>query len=106
MYKIGVIGPKESVLCFMATGFDVATAENEAAGAAALKAMAQDHAIIYVTEELACKLAEQIDKYKDMPTPAVITIPGASGKSGYGMDSLKKACERAVGMDILSKNYQ
>ena len=102
MYKIGVIGTKESVLCFMATGFEVRIADNAQAALSHLKELANsDCAIIYITEDYASQLSEETDKYKDKSIPAIITVPGAKGRMGYGMDTLRKACERAVGMNIL-----
>lgn len=106
MYKTAVIGPQDSVMCFMATGADVAVADTAAAGEAALKRLAEDHAVIFITEELAKQLSAQIERYKDTPLPAIITVPGAAGARGYGMQSLRSACERAVGTDILSGKYQ
>ncbi len=106
MYKTAVIGSQDSVMCFMAAGVDVAIAESASAGEAALKRFAEDHAVIFITEELAKQLSAQIERYKDSPLPAIITVPGASGTQGYGMKSLKNACERAVGTDILSAKYQ
>ena len=38
---------------------------------------------------------------KDNITPAVILIPGASGNTGKGMQSLNESVERAVGKNIL-----
>lgn len=102
MYKIGIIGRAESVTCYKATGFEVFTAENSDAARAGLKALAEGQcAIIFITEDFAGELAEDTDKYKGSPIPAIITLPSALGKTGYGMQSLKSACERAVGMDIL-----
>lgn len=102
MYKIGIIGRAESVTCYKATGFEVFTAENADAARAGLKALTEGQcAIIFITEDFAQELSEETDKYKDLPLPAIITLPSALGKTGYGMQSLKAACERAVGMDIL-----
>ena len=44
---------------------------------------------------------EEIDRYKDRLTPAVILIPGKEGSLGIGMNSVTTAVERAVGADIL-----
>lgn len=102
MYKIGVIGRRESVMCFMASGFEVSAAESAEGALSALKKMVADNcAVIFLTEEFAPLLIEETDKYKDVPVPAVITIPSSAGRMGYGMETLRRACERAVGMDIL-----
>ena len=57
----------------------------------------EDYAIIYVEENL----AHEIDKFKDVPKPAIILIPGREGPLGLGQTALKAAVERAVGSDIL-----
>ncbi len=102
--KVGVIGDTESVMGFLALGFTVAFANDADYAEVALKKMAADpsFAIIFLTENYAIPLTEVIDKYKDKPTPAIVTIPSADGKGkGYGLDMLHKAVERAVGADIL-----
>ncbi|MGN1096213.1 MAG: V-type ATP synthase subunit F [Eubacteriales bacterium] len=105
MYKIGVIGDRDSVMGFMAVGFSVFTAENGNDAARIFKKIArEDFAVIYITEELAAKIPAEIDKYKDKTLPAVILIPSKNGTTGLGMGNIKKSVERAVGADILFKN--
>ena len=102
MYKIGVIGGRESVLGFKAVGLDVfPAAESEEAKKILHRLVKEDYAIIYITVVLAKDLTEDIDKYKDSRLPAIISIPGKEGASGEGMRSVSKAVERAVGADIL-----
>ncbi len=104
MYKIGVIGDKDSVLGFMAVGFKVFAADDTVQASKLLRQMAnEDYAVIYITENLAFRMEEEIARYKDKPIPAVIVIPGKDGTTGYGMTNLKKSVERAVGADILFK---
>jgi len=102
VYKIGIIGDKDSVVGFMTVGFKVVTVENEKEAYDALKKMAkEEYAIIYITEEYAIQLESEIDKYKSQPIPAIICLPSRNGSSGYGMQSIKKSVENAVGADIL-----
>ncbi|MCI8332753.1 MAG: V-type ATP synthase subunit F [Clostridiales bacterium] len=104
MYKIGVIGDRDSVLGFIAVGFTVYAAEDAKQAAVLLKQLAsENYAIIYITENLAVDLQEEIDRYKEKTVPAVIVIPGKEGSTGFGMMNLKKSVERAVGADILFK---
>ncbi|MBO5842482.1 MAG: V-type ATP synthase subunit F [Clostridia bacterium] len=105
MYKIGMIGERDSVIGFMALGFAVHEAEDVDGARALLHTLAKnsEYAIIYIVENYAIALAEDIAKYKDAPTPAIICIPGKSGTTGYGLAQVKKAVERAVGADILFK---
>ena len=63
---------------------------------------AEDTAIIYITEQLAVKIKEDIDKYKDEVRPAIILILGKDGVLGIGMRGVHDTVERAVGADILN----
>jgi V/A-type H+-transporting ATPase subunit F len=103
-YKIAVIGDKDSVIGFKALGLEVidvnTPAEAKEAFAGLLRSK-DEYAIIYITEQLADKLSDEISAAKDKVTPAVILIPSKSGTLGMGMSALKMAVERAIGSDIL-----
>lgn len=105
MYKICIIGDRESVIGFMAIGFSVHEADDAESARSILKSLASDseNAIIYIVEDYAQAISDEIAKYKDMPLPAIIPIPGKGGSTGYGMANIKSAVERAVGTDILFK---
>ncbi len=102
MYKIGVIGDRESVLGFQAVGLDVFPAGDAEEAKKTLKRLAkEDFAIIYITEQFYQYMMEEVEEYTDSRLPAVIPIPGKDGSLGIGMTSVKKSVERAVGADIL-----
>ena len=104
--RVGIIGDRESVLGFMALGYTVCEVSDVETARKALREMTENQSfgIIFVTEALAPELAEDIDRYKDSPLPAIITIPTAGGAGrGYGMNALHRAVERAVGADILDQ---
>lgn len=102
MYKIGVIGKRESVSCFMPSGFDVCTVNSVSEAAEALEEMAESgYMIIFITDDLAPSLAEQTKRYGKSGDVAVVTIPSILGNTGHGMSVLAYACERAVGTNIL-----
>ena len=104
MYKIAVLGERESVMGFAALGLSVFPAESADEAAELFHRIAKQsdqYAIIYVTETYAAALAPQIAKYETGVTPAVILIPGANGSQGLGMSALNSAVERAVGSNIL-----
>ena len=105
MYKIGMIGNRESVLGFMALGFAVYEADTPKDAAALLEGLVKggEHAVLFLTETLAVGMAEELTRYKDLPLPAITVIPDKGGSNGYGMAALKRAAERAVGADILFK---
>ncbi|MCC8129259.1 MAG: V-type ATP synthase subunit F [Clostridiales bacterium] len=103
MYKIAVLGDRESVLGFQALGLDVHTAETVEAAKKTLHQLARDGetAIIYLTEQLAVQMQDEINRYKDEVMPAIILIPGKDGSLGIGMQNITDSVERAVGADIL-----
>jgi V/A-type H+-transporting ATPase subunit F len=100
MSKIGVVGSRSAVLCFMAAGFSVYEAETTESAAAALKKAADDGcAVIFVTSELAEELSDEIRRYSNSVTPAVTVLPKAGDSTGVKM--LSEAVTRAVGSDII-----
>ncbi len=102
MYKIGVIGDRESVLGFQAVGLDVFPVGDAEEAKKTLKRLAkEDFAIIYITEQFYQYMMKEVEEYTDSRLPAVIPIPGKDGSLGIGMTSVKKSVERAVGADIL-----
>lgn len=106
MYEVAVIGERESVLGFLSLGFRVFEAEDVEAARAHLHALAKNDsfAVIFIVENYARALEEDIAAYRDRPLPAIICIPGREGSTGYGLANIKSAVQRAVGADILFKN--
>lgn len=101
MYKIAVLGDRDSVLGFKALGLDTYFVETPEEARLTLHRLAKDeYAIIYITEFLASTIGADIDRYKSSVTPAVILIPGKTGSLGLGSQALQSAIERAVGADI------
>ncbi len=102
MYKIAVVGDKDSVLGFKALGLEVHSVDSVDEAKKAVHSLAKENcAIIYLTEQLAAQMGPEIARYKDSLTPAIILIPGKEGSLGIGMANVKTAVERAVGADIL-----
>lgn len=101
-YHIAVLGDRESVLGFKALGLDVFPAENVEHAKKTLHRLAKEnYAVVYLTEQLAQYMPEELTRYKDELTPAIILIPGKEGSLGIGITNVKKSVERAVGADIL-----
>lgn len=102
MYKIAVLGDRDSVIGFKAVGLDVFPCEPDEGLAKQFNALVREgYSIIYIVERYALLLEEEIKKYKDLASPAVILIPGKDGSLGLGLDALQSSVERAVGADIL-----
>ena len=102
MYKIAVIGDRESVYGFSSLGLDIYPAYSGSEVKSLIKKLAEEnYAVIYITEALAKDASDIIEKYSRVITPAIILIPGVSGNTGEGMSSVMKSIERAVGSALL-----
>lgn len=102
MYKIGVVGDKDSILGFKALGLSVfPVTEPEQASRLINRLARENYALIFLTEALAIKIEETLDRYKSSPFPAIILIPNNQGSLGIGIQEIKKSVEKAIGADIL-----
>ena len=102
MYKIAAIGDKDSVSGFRAIGLETYFVSGEPQAGDILKQLVEqeDYAAIFITEETAALIADEINKHKENITPAIILIPGVKGNTGEGMNSLARSIERAVGSQL------
>ena len=105
MLKIAVFGDKESVYGFAALGLDVFYFVPSEDGIAMFRKLCQNesYSIIYVTEAAAAVLENEIEKYRSLPSPAVILIPGVTGNTGEGLSAVRRSVEKAVGSDIFGE---
>lgn len=102
MYKIAVMGDVDSILGFKALGLNVYPVESVDEAKSTIHRLAKEnYAVVYLTEQLAIHMEEELARYKDELTPAIILIPGKEGSLDIGMANVKKSVERAVGADIL-----
>ena len=102
MYKIAVIGDKDSVLAFRALGVHVFTAiEGNEARRIIDKLAKEEYGIIFVTEQLAQEIPDTIQRYNNEVIPAVILIPSNRGSLNIGLENINKNVEKAVGSNIL-----
>ena len=77
MYKIAVVGDRDSVLGFKALGLEVCPAQSADEAREIIHRLAKENcAILYLTEQLAVQLQSELQRYKDALTPAIILIPG------------------------------
>ncbi|MCI6770641.1 MAG: V-type ATP synthase subunit F [Oscillospiraceae bacterium] len=103
MYKIAAIGDRDSVQGFASIGLEVYFADEKQEAEKLLKRIANDnYAVIYITEKLASMIPQEIEKYTEAVTPAIIPIPGVSGNTGEGMNNVSRFVEKAVGSDIIN----
>ena len=56
---------------------------------------------LHFEEQALAPVAEELERYRSQPLPAIIPIPGRAGSLGLGLSQVKKSVEKAVGADIL-----
>lgn len=102
MFKIAVVGDKDSVLAFKALGVDVFTVLDSEDSRRVVDTIARDnYGIIFITEQIASLIPDTIDRYDKEIIPAVILIPSNQGTLDIGMNRINKNVEKAVGSNIL-----
>lgn len=105
MHKVAVMGDYDSIYGFSALGLDIFPQTDSIKAVQELRRIVSgDYAIIYITESLAAEIKEEIDKYREQISPAIILIPGVMGNTGHGVQGVKDAVEQAIGSDIVFGN--
>ena len=103
MYKIVAMGDKDSIYGFASLGISIFPVTDPAEGAHTLRKLADNgYGVIYITEQLAEGMLEEIERYASRPLPAVVPVAGVRGNTGLRLDSVSKFVDKAVGSDILS----
>ena len=98
--KIAVIGDIDSVIGFMTVGFDVRDCSSLDEAREQLDKAAAECAIVFIDEKYAEQMQPDLEKYNDLPLPAVIPIPTGTSSSGWSSARLHRLVEKAVGSDI------
>jgi len=103
MYKVAVIGDKDSIYGFASIGLEIFPCDDAETAAHQIRKIADGgYGVIFITEQLASQIETELDRYRELPVPAIIPIPGINGNTGLGMRNVSKFVEQAVGSDILS----
>ena len=79
MYKVAVIGGNDLIMSFKALGLDTFAADKPEEAKKILRDITgpeSNYAIIYISENLTVGIEKEIDKFKDLPVPGIIYIPG------------------------------
>lgn len=97
--KMAIIGNGESVLAFKAGGVDAFTAQNAEEARTVLRRLAKDYAVIFITDSFCRELSAYLKRFNESAYPIIVPIP--DGEGDYGMEMLRSAMERALGVDIL-----
>lgn len=98
---MAIIGDGDSALAFSAVGVDAFSVSNAEDASEKLKKLAKDYRIIFITDVIAVQIDLVIKKYLNSPYPIILSVPSKAGSNGYGMNTLKSAMDKALGVDIL-----
>ena len=102
MYKIAVMGDRDSIYGFAALGLEPFPLTDPVVAGKKLRELGESgYAVIYITEALAAQVEPEIDRFREADLPAIILIPGVSGNTGRGIMAVKKSVEQAVGSDLI-----
>lgn len=102
MYKVAVVGDKDSILAFKALGIDVFPVFDKDEARRIVDTIASNgYGIIFITEQMASLIPETIERYNNQIIPSIILIPSNQGTLNIGMDRINKNVEKAVGTNIL-----
>lgn len=105
MYKIAVIGDKDTVLAFKSLGVDIFPVLNEKEASFTITKLAKEnYAVIFLTEQIAKEIPEKVAQYRNEMLPAITLIPSNRGSFGIGIQEVKKSVEKAIGADILFRS--
>ena len=103
--KIAVIGSESVVAGFRALGADILAVESADDALSRLEEACADdapYAVVIVMEETLAAISESdYARVARRGLPAIVSLPGPSGPSGFGEKRLKSLAERAIGSSIL-----
>ncbi len=102
MYKIAIVGDRDSIYGFATLGIETFPVQDAQEGSRTVAGLAaKDYAIIYVTESLMSQLGDTVSVYNEQLLPAIVPVPGVSGNTGEALANISKLVVQAVGSDIL-----
>ena len=102
MYKIALMGNNDSIIGFKLFGISLfPVTDKEKAKEILNKLVKEKYAIIFITEEIASQIIEQIEELQKISLVSFTIIPNKLEKRNMGIELLKKNVEKAIGTDIL-----
>ena len=106
MFKIAVVGNRDTILGFKALGLAIFPVKNaEEAGRTLRQITTEEYATIFITDNFARDLEKEIDELERniQLYPSIVIIPSHRGSTGLGMEKIRALVEKAVGTDLLAQ---
>ena len=98
--KTAIVGDGDSILVFKAAGVDAFPASDAKTARETLRRIGGSYSVIFLTEELAKELGAFLERFDEEPYPVVLTVPSREDGTGYGAEEIRRASERALGIDL------
>ncbi|MBR4240647.1 MAG: V-type ATP synthase subunit F [Eubacterium sp.] len=103
MFKIAAVGDKNSIYGFASLGITIFPVESSIQAVKTIRSISENgYGVIFITENIASEIQNELSRYNDEALPAIIPIPGVFGNNGFGMEQVSSFVERAVGSDIVN----
>lgn len=99
--NVAVVGDCDEILIFNAIGASIYNAITPQDAEKVIRKIARDYTIIYISDTLAVKMGEYLERFENRSYPIIVPIPTAGGSNGYAIDRIRKNVEKAIGLDIL-----
>lgn len=101
--KTAAVGEAASIVLFGAAGVRTKEASTtEEAEKAVASLVREGFTIIFLSERLAEKMPETLEKYRQAAYPLILPIPDRAGTTGYSMEKIRENMEKAIGTDIFA----
>jgi len=103
MYKIALIGNRDTIIGFKLLGISLFPINKKDEAVEILnKIVKEEYAVIFVTEEIACQIVDEINMLQKTSFASItVVVPSKLEKKHLGQNILKKNIEKAIGTDIL-----
>jgi V/A-type H+-transporting ATPase subunit F len=101
--QLAVVGEKATVVAFKGLGISAFPVESieDARTTVSRLIRRNEHAVIFVTEDIGVGLTDVIAESGREYVPSVVLVPSSSGSQQIGLKKLSRVLKRALGTDIL-----
>ncbi|MDR0930617.1 MAG: hypothetical protein LBM38_02575 [Clostridiales bacterium] len=104
--KVAIIGMQENILPYNAVGITTLSVTDFATAKHAFSTLLRDnYAIIFIENDVALMIQDEIHKHDGLSLPAIVILPSVNStqpnNADLGMDNITKMVEKAVGSNIL-----
>jgi len=102
MYKIALMGNRDTIIGFKLLGASLfPVTKKEEAEEILNKLVKEEYAVIFVTEDIASQILEEIERLQKTSFAGITIIPNKLEKKYLGLKILRRNIEKAIGTDIL-----